>query len=180
MPFYNLLIVIFFVFWKPPFFQFVYGIFCGLMLSSLLVACTMSIFSCTHDSSICVSVSCLNFATTDGKHTSGVTILHRKNTTQLSSYFKSSFYCVFFPLLSCAFVIVVCVLFYWHISSSHWILTYFIWFNRIASIFWPKSIKNENSNKNPYGHTMPQRQRINILTPPQRFHITSHKIELWQ
>lgn len=89
----------FFVFWKPPFFQFVYGIFCGLLLSSLLVACTMSIFSCTHDSSICVSVSCLNFATTDGKHTSGVTILHRKNTTQLSSYFKSNFYCISFLFL---------------------------------------------------------------------------------
>lgn len=57
--------------------------------------------SSMHDLSICMPVICLNFATTDGKQcnllTSWVSILRRKkNTTVLSSYFKSNFYCVFF------------------------------------------------------------------------------------
>lgn len=109
--------------------------FCGLLLSSLLVACVQwACFflvphtnlhihayvyrrTCMHGSSICSVCFSWILRPPTAKQCMG------KKNTQLSTHFKSNFYCVFFSLFH--FII----LFYWHISSSYWIYSLFFIFS---------------------------------------------------
>lgn len=77
-----------------------------------LIGCVYNAHFCVphaHRRSNCVSVSCSNWLRPPTAN--GATILHRKNTTQLSSYFKSNFYRVFCSILFLyffTFVTIVC------------------------------------------------------------------------